>query len=92
MQKLYRGKYLIAIYDSNDELVEVAGDPRELKMFKNEKTARSVISRAFTHRQCPKKIFFIDVFDTEDDVFAEEDKEFLTLMGLHHNNKIKKYK
>ena len=82
MQKLYRGKYLIAIYDNNDELIEVAGDPRELKTYNNEKTARSVISRAFTHRLNAKNIYFINVFDAKDDIFAEEDKEFLKLMGI----------
>ena len=84
MKGLYKGKYLIAIYDDNDFLVDVVSSPKELKGYKNENAAKSYIAHVFNGREC-KNIHFIDVTEKHNDIFAEEDELFL--QDFKQNNK-----
>ena len=70
MRGLYKGKYLIAIYDKNDFLVEVGCFPSELRItFKNTRTANSVISKIFKGERGCERVHFIDVTEIHDDIF-----------------------
>ena len=87
MSTLYKGKYLIAIYDKNDYLVDVSGNPSTLKCFKNSSVARSVISKVFNGERKNESIHFIDVFEKHDDIFSDEDKVFLEFVEMEKTSK-----
>ena len=76
MKGLYKGRYIIAIYDKNDYLIEVACSPKELTRYSDENSARSNISKVLNGRSS-KSIHLIDVMEKQDDIFAEEDEIFL---------------
>ena len=74
---LYKGRYLIAIYDKDDFLIDVVSTVKELKN-SNLETFASILSRATRgKRQTPAKYFLIDCLEEHDDCFQEEDKKFL---------------
>ena len=79
MKGLYKGKYIIAIYDENDDLIEVACKPEELKFFKNKRYLLPSLNRYLRTNTSPKhtKLYFIDCTEKHDDIFAEEDEIFL---------------
>lgn len=77
MKGFYKGKYLIAIYDKNDMLVDVVCLPKELSKYKNPEIAKQYISNVFNGRLPGTNIYFIDVTEKHDDIFAEEDNLFL---------------
>jgi DNA invertase Pin-like site-specific DNA recombinase len=79
MIKLYKGKYLIALYNKDDRLVDVGVSPRELEFFKNRTNSfYEMVSRGdkMFHGctlhliDCPKK--HNDVFKEEDEIFLRE--------------------
>lgn len=74
---LYMGRYLIAIYGKNDELIDVGVSPKELHCFKSVDSAKSVISKAFRNERFCPNIHFIDVLEKHDDTFSDEDDDFL---------------
>lgn len=86
MKGLYLGRYLIAIYGKNDELIDVGANPRELHCFKNLDSAKSVISKAFHNKGIWPNIHFIDVLEHHDDEFASEDKDFLQCIEQEFSN------
>lgn len=85
MQNLYKGKYIIAVYDSNDEdLLGVFDNPNELEKLLDTKYAKTIIARyiktfgTFPVIKCNKyNFYFIDIYETHNDIFKREDKEFL---------------
>ena len=74
MKGLYKGKYLIAVYDKNDYLLEVACSPSELTCFKG---AAEYLCKIANGQAISSRIFLIDVTEKHNDIFAEEDKIFL---------------
>ena len=76
MLRLYKGRYLIAVYDNNDQFVDCATSIMQLKMFKS-KSVYSQISRNQFFSMRKYKIYLIDCLEKHDDVFAEEDEIFL---------------
>lgn len=74
MEKLYKNKYLIAKYDTEDHLIAVGTSPIEVGMEKYE------IQRAADNGKGKKyKIYLIDCTEKHDDIFAEEDEIFLQM-------------
>ena len=74
---LYKGRYLIAIYDNDDNFIDCATSVKDL-WFKNPKSTYSEISRGqFFHRQRDYKVYLIDCLEKHDDIFKEEDEIFL---------------
>lgn len=76
MKGLYKGKYLIAIYDKDDYLLDVVTTPEDFR-FGNKDTLRSELSRKLKNIDTNKKIHLIDCTEKHSDIFAEEDKIFL---------------
>lgn len=76
MLRLYKGRYLIAVYDQFDRFVDCATSIKGLKMFKPS-SAYSQISREQFFSMRKYKIYLIDCLEKHDDVFAEEDEIFL---------------
>lgn len=77
MKGLYRGKYLIAVYDKNDYLIEVACSPNELTCFKDQRRAVEYISKIANGHRISSRIFLIDVTEKHNDIFNKEDQLFL---------------
>ena len=75
MKGLYKGKYLIAVYDKEGYLVDVACKPSEIRYIKG--NLKSFLSRLASGKITSKRFVLIDVTEKHDDVFAEEDKLFL---------------
>lgn len=77
VNKLYKGRYLIALYDKDDMLVDVGISPFDLltcsvrphSLYKNVSRGRNSIFGYTIH--------LIDCLEEHDDIFAEEDKIFL---------------
>lgn len=72
--QLYKNRYLIAIYDKNDNLIDVACNPAELSGYKH---PQSMISRIYHGKVNTNKIYLIDCLEEHNDIFSEEDKLFL---------------
>lgn len=77
MKGLYKGKYLIAVYDKAGDLMDVACLPSELTCFKDKELAIDYINKIANGKWVSDRVFLIDVTEQHDDVFAEEDKLFL---------------
>lgn len=86
MGSLFKGRYIIAVYDANndEDLLGVFDNPNDMKEFLQTEYADTIISRyiktfgTFPVIRCNKYIFyFIDVLEKHNDIFAYEDKEFL---------------
>lgn len=79
---LYRGRYLIAVYDKDDRCVCVASNLKELERMGNPCTLYSHLSRQ-CYSSTPysinarKKYYLIDCLEKHNDIFVEEDKLFL---------------
>lgn len=88
--QLYKNRYLIAIYDKNDNLIDVACNPAELNGYKH---PQSMISRIYHGKANTNKIYLIDCLEEHNDCFAEEDKlflEFLTSKKHQTNQEVAK--
>lgn len=76
MRGLYKGRYLIAIYDSNDNLIDSATKVADLHLFN-----QFVIYYAFHYGNILKRygyrIELIDCLEKHNDIFKEEDEIFL---------------
>lgn len=66
-EKLYKGKYLIALYNDNDYPVGVYASPREIAECYNKsvESVRSTIGRIFNKRKNMKRIFKCNVYFIE---------------------------
>ena len=77
LHKLYKGRYLIALYDKDDMLVDVGINPFDLltcsfrpqSLYENVSRGRNSIFGYTIH--------LVDCLEQHDDIFAEEDKIFL---------------
>lgn len=77
LHKLYKGRYLIALYDKNDMLVDVGIDPFDLltcsvrphSLYENISRGRNSIFGYTIH--------LIDCLEIHEDIFKEEDELFL---------------
>lgn len=76
-RKLYKGRYLIALYDSDDRLVDVGLNSFELLTCKA--NPRSIYQNVSSGRESifGYTIHLIDCLEEHDDVFKEEDELFL---------------
>lgn len=83
MKGLYKGKYLIAVYDDEGYLLDVACSPSELSCFgdRDKNIIMSYISHIANGSTISRKIFLIDVTEKYNDIFAEEDKLFLDFVN-----------
>lgn len=72
--QLYKNRYLIAIYDKNDNLIDVACNPKELVGYKH---PYSMISHIYHGKANTNKIYLIDCLEKHNDCFSHEDKLFL---------------
>lgn len=88
LHKLYKGRYLIALYDKNDMLVDVGINPFDLltcsirphSLYENVSRGRNSIFGYTIH--------LIDCLEQHDDIFAEEDKMFLDELLLTKEHSI----
>lgn len=86
--KLYKGRYLIALYDKDDMLVDVGINAVELltcsarphTFYENVAKGRNSIFGYTIH--------LIDCLEQHDDIFAEEDKIFLDQLLLSKEHSI----
>lgn len=76
LHKLYKGRYLIALYDKDDVLVDVGANPFDLNCAIRPHTLYANIRRG-RHSLFGYTIHLIDCLEIHDDIFAEEDKIFL---------------
>lgn len=77
MSNLYKGRYLIAVYDEEDNFIDCATSVVGLKNL-HKKSVYSQISRGkFWGVRNKMKTILIDCLEKHDDIFAEEDKIFL---------------
>lgn len=76
MLRLYKGRYLIAVYDQFDRFVDCATSVKGLKMFKPSSTYSQISRKQFFSIK-KYKVVLIDCLEQHDDIFAEEDKIFL---------------
>lgn len=84
MCKFYKGRYLISLYNTEDELINVYDNANEMyDEFKLLVTKDSVFKVLHNSERdgygcfIGFKIHLIDVFDIQADIFMEEDIEFL---------------
>lgn len=93
MKGLYKGRYIIAIYDKNDYLIDVVFSPKEMTGYSNANSARSFLSHILKGQCVGMHIHLIDIMEKQDDIFAEEDRIFLDFVketkGLTNKEKAK---
>lgn len=79
MKNLYKGRYLIAIYDKNDECIGVFKSVRELKENNDINQPYSIFYKMLNgeYGKMFSKYYLIDCLEEHDDIFKEEDKLFL---------------
>lgn len=73
MKKLYKGRYMIAVYDEEDYLIDVGFNIKELLTCKKSSTFRSNL----IGKRKKQKIYLIDLLENHNDCFCLEDKVFL---------------
>lgn len=73
--KLYKQKYLIAVYNKDDFLVDVVDTVKELK-FLNYRSVHTTLSKKRKNLHAKYKYFLIDVYEPHNDIFQEEDELF----------------
>lgn len=76
IHRLYKGRYLIALYDKNDMLVDVGINPYDLKCTKVPNSLYQNICRE-RYSLFGYTLHFIDCLEIHDDIFKEEDELFL---------------
>lgn len=76
-QKLYKGRYLIALYDKQDYCVGVFVSAKEIQEFL--KCSRDRVNKALNRYKsiCKNKIYLINCYEKHNDIFNEEDKQFI---------------
>ncbi len=85
-ERLYKNRYLIAVYDRDDEwCYGVFDNIEQLSKFTDTKSMKFIISRAMrAYKRVPASVSlggynycFIDIFEKHNDCFADEDKQIL---------------
>ena len=74
---LYKGKYLIALYDWNDNLIDVATSVSKLCKFNSWSKLRHKLTHKNKTNKKMFKVFLIDCTEKHNDVFKTEDELFL---------------
>lgn len=80
MKDLYKGRYLIAVYDKEDNCKGVASSIKELKQIENLGSMPYPICYKILNGKYNylfSKYYFIDCLEEHDDIFKEEDEIFL---------------
>ena len=77
MKNLYKGRYMIAVYDEEDYLIDVGFNVNELLTCKNPSTFRRNLNRHLNGKRTKHKIYLIDLLENYEDCFCLEDKVFL---------------
>ena len=79
MDNFYKGKYLIAIYDKEDNLLDVGWNIRDLNKKNYSFCALNKEVKRRRKRMKPQRyvLHLIDVTEKHNDIFREEDREFL---------------
>lgn len=72
MKGLYKGRYIIAVYDNEDNLLEVETKAEDLKFVNG-----NGLGRRKNGDNSKYKVYLIDALEKHDDIFQEEDKIFL---------------
>lgn len=75
MEKLFKGKYIVVVYDSEGYILEVADNPGEIKNY-SISTMRSICSRILAGQK-HKFVSLVDVTKVHNDAFKSEDEDFL---------------
>lgn len=89
-QKLYKGKYLIALYDKYDDCVGVFVSAKEMgQHIKN--ISLSSIKSMLARNQTIKgyTVYLIDCYEKHNDIFKKEDEEFLKIFNQTRQKTIK---
>lgn len=89
---LYKDRYIIAVYDQEDRLIDVGADIAEFNGKYPSLEFRLWSIHARNHNYTNRdglKFHLIDVFEKHDDIFQEEDQLFLEMVdnGVHKTNK-----
>lgn len=80
---LYRGRYLLAVYDQDDRLLGVETKLQGLQKYYNVNGNYNVaFDWCMKHQKI--KLVLIDCLESHDDCFKEEDKKFLEFVESHH--------
>lgn len=74
---LYKGKYLIALYDLNDNLIDVATSVSKLYKFNSWSSLNHKLNYKNQSNRKMLKVYLIDCTEKHNDCFKEEDELFL---------------
>ena len=90
--RLYKGKYLIAVYDEDGYIVDCATRVRDLHTIKKG-TCLKQISRGTSDKHTKQyTVYLIDCLEKQDDIFKEEDEIFLEEEKQLYDTKMDIYK
>lgn len=78
IEDLYKGKYLIACYDKDGFLIDVANKPSQITVYKKEQI-ECICSRILQGKE-HKFVKLIDCLEIHNDLFEEEDRIFIEFM------------
>ncbi len=85
---LYKGRYLICVYSKYEILLDVFENAKEVQEFLNSRGAHYSLNGVYSKLnhilkgKCNSSLIkFVDVFETHDDVFKEEDELFLKYLN-----------
>ena len=87
---LYKGRYLIAVYDDNDNFIDCGTSIKELTFMKH-RTIVEQLSRGSFFTKKKKHIYLIDCLEKHNDCFNEEDEIFLKEIGNKPTTKTARY-
>ena len=76
MKGLYKGKYLIAVYDEEDILIDVANELKQSLKYNSYYLSR-LANNKISNANSKYKVRVLDAITIHDDIFAEEDRLFL---------------
>ncbi len=84
---MYQGRYLVCFYAKDETLVDVFENAKEVQEFLNVRGAHYTLNDVYSKLnhvlkgKCKSSMIkFVDVFETHDDVFKEEDALFLDFL------------
>lgn len=80
--RLYKDRYLLAKYDLQDRLIAVGTTPEEIGLGRNSDIYLMLKRQGSTYKNKQYTLHAIDCLEQHDDIFAEEDEEFLRFFEL----------
>lgn len=78
---LYKGRYLIAVYDKNDNFIDCATSLSELKFIQRQSVYSQISHKQFFGERKFVNVYLIDCLEKHNDCFKEEDEIFLREFG-----------